>query len=304
MAEPQVRDAPVVLSIDVEDYYQVAAFRNVVRRSSWPSFPSRVEANVSRLLDLLSAFGVSATWFVLGWEAEKRPGMVRSIDAAGHEIACHSYMHREIFLQSPSEFREDTRRALQAIEDALGSRVVGYRAPSFSITKGSLWALDVLLELGFAYDSSIFPTVHPAYGIPDACPYPSAMQRAGGTIWELPPATVHFAGRRWPIAGGAYLRHLPFSWTLRGLRRLTVRERIPAVLYLHTWEIDPGQPRLNVGPLARLRHYRNLGEVEQRLKNVLAGFRFRTVSSLLADLTAAREPSARRVRGMNGSGPT
>lgn len=275
---------PALFTIDLEDYFQVAAFRNVVRPDDWRWYPSRVEGNVSRLLDLLAEFRIKATWFVLGWEAAQRPAMIRRIAESGHELACHSFSHQEVFLLSPEKFREDTLAAKEAIEDASGFRVTGYRAPSFSITRASLWALEVLIEQGFEYDSSIFPVWHPNYGIPGARPYPFQLKRHMGGIWELPPATVPLFGRRWSIAGGAYLRHLPFWWCWRGLRYLVQKEKIPAVLYLHPWEIDPDQPRLAVGTMTRIRHYRNLKRTMERVRTLLAAFDYSTCGALVQQL--------------------
>jgi polysaccharide deacetylase family protein (PEP-CTERM system associated) len=228
--------------------------------------------------------GVKATWFVLGWEAERRPGMVRRIAERGHEIGCHSYWHREVFDLTREQFREDTQRAQRAIEQAAGQSVLGYRAPSFSITKASLWALDVLAELGFRYDSSVFPVLHPRYGVPDASPFPRQLRCGDGVLWELPPATTPFFGRRMGVAGGGYVRHLPPFVAESGLRHLTRREKQPAVLYLHPWEIDPDQPVLSVGWLTRLRHYRNLSRTEGRFERLLDGFEFWTCERLVEAL--------------------
>lgn len=275
--------APAVFTVDVEDYYQVAAFRGLVRRRDWDWYPSRVEGNVARLLDLCDEHGIVGMWFILGWEAERRPEMVRRIAARGHELGCHSYWHREIYNLAPEEFREDTRRAKAAIEDAAGRAVVGYRAPSFSITKRSLWALDILVECGFTFDSSIFPVRHPNYGIPDAPHYPHRLRTASGGIWELPPATAPLCGRRVAVAGGGYLRQFPFSFVRAGLDRLTRGERHPAVLYVHPWEIDPGQPRLAAGWLTRQRHYRSLGRMSGRLATLLGALQFCSASALVRE---------------------
>ncbi len=274
--------APAVFSVDVEDYYQVAAFDSVVRRADWRWYPSRIEANVDRLLDLCDRRGVRGTFFVLGWEAKHRPAMVRRIADRGHELGCHSYFHRRVFQLTPAAFRHDTAAALAAIEDAAGVPVRGYRAPSFSITRRSLWAFDVLIELGFEYDSSVFPVRHPEYGIADAPSAPHVIRRAGGEIWEIPPATTGFFGRRLAVAGGGYLRHLPFPVVRAGLRRLVRSERQPAMLYVHPWEVDPDQPRLASTTLTRLRHYRNLSRTLPRLERLLSEFRFVTAGELVA----------------------
>ncbi len=286
---------PAVLTIDVEDYYHVAAFQRVVRREDWDWYPSRVEHNVERLLDLLDERGgVKATWFVLGWEAERRPAMIRRIAERGHEIACHSYWHREAFTLGPDQFRDDTLAAKRAIERASGQLVAGYRAPSFSVTRDSLWALEILAELGFRYDSSVFPVLHPRYGIPGAAPWPHQLRAGKTLIWELPPATAPLFGRRWAVAGGGYLRHLPFAAVHAGLKVLTRREKLPALLYLHPWEIDPQQPRLAAGVVTRRRHYHNLARMEGRLTRLLNDFPFWTCSRLVDALEAAPVEAAER----------
>lgn len=288
--------APALSTIDVEDYYQVAAFRRVVRREDWDWYPSRVERNVERLLDLLDEQGgVKATWFVLGWEAERRPAMIRAIAERGHEIACHSHWHREVFSLTPEQFREDTLVAKRAIERACGQSIVGYRAPSFSLTRDSLWALEILAELGFRYDSSIFPVLHPRYGIPGAAAWPHQLRAGKDLIWELPPATAPMFGRRWAVAGGGYLRHLPFAAIHAGLKILTRREKLPGVLYVHPWEIDPRQPRLAGGAITRRRHYHNLSRTESRLSRLLKEFPFWTCSRLVEALESEPEAATERV---------
>ncbi|MBP7146653.1 MAG: DUF3473 domain-containing protein [Acidobacteria bacterium] len=290
----QLRAAPALLTVDVEDYYQVAAFERVVRREDWAWYPSRVESNVSRILDILDEYCVRGTFFVLGWEARRRPAMVRRIAERGHEVACHSMWHRRITDMTPAEFGRDTREALDAIEHAAGRRVIGYRAPSFSIVNRTLWALDVLIECGLRYDSSIFPVLHPQYGIPEAPGGPHRIRRDAGEIWELPPAAAAFAGRRWPVAGGAYLRHLPLTAIGAGLDALTGRERLPAMLYLHPWEIDPGQPRLAGSALTRIRHYRGLASMEARLRWILGRYRVVPVGELLEQLERSPDPLAEK----------
>ncbi len=291
-AEAQLYAAPsppIVFTVDVEDYFQVAAFRSIVRPEDWAYYPSRVEDNVSRLLDLCDEHGVRGTWFVLGWEATQRPQMVRRIVDRGHEVGCHSYWHRPVFELTPRVFRDDTLLAKDAIEQASGTEVTGYRAPSFSIRRDSWWALGILAELGFRYDSSVFPVLHPHYGIPDAPPHPYAIRTRTGLLWELPPATAPAFGRRWPVAGGAYMRQLPAAFCRWGVAHLRQREGHAAVLYVHPWEIDPDQPRLRAGWVTRSRHYRNLGGMMSRLTAILAKGPFETASERIQSLHRAPE---------------
>ena len=222
------------MTVDVEDYFQVSAFDGSVPRSSWDSRESRVCQNTERLLDLFDSAEVKATFFVLGWVAERFPRLVRRIVGAGHELASHSYEHRLVYSQAPGEFREDLRRARQTLEQAGGCRVHGYRAPSYSIVRSSLWALDVLIEEGYVYDSSIYPIRHDRYGIPDWPREVHRVVRASGSIWELPGSTVRLGKINLPIGGGGYFRLLPYEWTRHGIRRLN-RSNQPAVFYLHPW---------------------------------------------------------------------
>jgi polysaccharide deacetylase family protein (PEP-CTERM system associated) len=265
------------LTIDVEEYFHPNAMDGAVDPSAWDALPHRVEGNTCRLLDILSEHDVRATFFVLGWVAERAPGLVDEIANRGHEIACHGFAHRLAYRLGPELFRADVERARGVLEDRLGRRVEGFRAASYSITSASLWALDTLIELGFAYDSSIFPVRHDLYGIPGWSRVPVRVRRAGGEIIEFPPSTVRFAGRNWPVAGGGYFRLLPYGVTRRAIERLNRRERLPAMVYVHPWEIDPGQPRLAAGRSARFRQYANLSRTEPRLRRLLAEFRFAPV---------------------------
>jgi polysaccharide deacetylase family protein (PEP-CTERM system associated) len=269
------------MSVDVEDYFQVSAFDTVVRRDAWDGFESRVEANTERLLRLFDDCRVKATFFTLGWVAERHRDLVRRIVSAGHEIASHGYGHRLIYEQTPDEFRADLRRSKAILEDAAGARVRGYRAPSYSITKQSLWALDVLVDEGFEYDASIFPVHHDRYGIPDAPRDIHRIQRGRGTVVEVPPSTVRLGGVNLPIAGGGYFRLLPFWWTRWGIARVNSMERRPVIFYLHPWEVDPEQPRLRAGALSRFRHYRNLRKTEPRLRALCSEFRFAPIAEVL-----------------------
>ncbi len=270
------------MTIDVEDYFQVSAFDASVSRDAWETLPSRVVANTERLLRLFDEFGVKATFFVLGWVADRCPALVKNIAASGHEMASHGYGHRLIYEQTPDEFREDVRRAKRLVEDLSGQAVRGYRAPSFSITKQSLWALDVLVEEGYTYDASIFPIRHDRYGIPDAPRHVYAVPRASGSLTEAPPSTVAVGPLKLPVAGGGYFRLLPYQWTRWGINRINRQEGKPAIFYLHPWEVDPDQPRLNAGALSRFRHYRNLDKTEDRLRRLLGDFRFGTLGELVA----------------------
>lgn len=270
-----------VLTVDVEDYFQVSAFETSVRRSQWDSFESRVCQNTNRLLDIFEEAGVHATFFVLGWVAERFPHLVQRIHRSGHELASHSYDHGLVYNTTPDAFRTDLRRAKAAIEDAAGVAICGYRAPSYSITERALWALDVLVSEGYVYDSSIYPIRHDRYGIPGWPRHVHRIERAGGGIWELPGSTVRRAGVNLPIGGGGYFRLLPYGWTAGGIRTLNHVEQRPAVFYLHPWEVDPDQPRIRAGALSRLRHYYNLKETETRLRRLLREFRFGTVAEVL-----------------------
>jgi polysaccharide deacetylase family protein (PEP-CTERM system associated) len=280
---------PVVnaMSIDVEDYFHVSVFDGIVPRSEWERMESRVVANTERLLDIFDEYGVRSTFFVLGWVAERHPALVRLLAKRGHEVASHGYAHRLIYDQTPSAFREDVRRAKQLLEDVSGRPVAGYRAPSYSITPKSLWALDVLIEEGYEYDSSIFPIRHDRYGIPVSDRSPYVIKRKSGLIIEVPGSTTEFGPLNLPVAGGGYFRILPYWWTRWGIARVNRTEARPAIFYLHPWEIDPGQPRLKAGTLSRFRHYRNLDQTEERLRALLRDFRFGTVESVIANMPAA-----------------
>jgi polysaccharide deacetylase family protein (PEP-CTERM system associated) len=275
------------MTIDVEDYFHVAAFADIVSQDQWPSFESRVCRNTDRLLAMLGEADVHATFFVLGWVAERFPDLVKRIHQAGHELASHSYDHGLVYDKTPDQFRRDLHRAKTAIEQASGVAVTGYRAPSFSVVERSLWALDVLVDEGYTYDSSIYPIRHDRYGIPGWPRHIQRLERPGGHLWELPGSTVNYLGLNMPMGGGGYFRLLPYRWTSLGIRRLNEHEGRPAVFYLHPWEIDPGQPRLNAGALSRLRHYRNLKLTEQRFRRLLGEFRFGTVTRVLAECSTA-----------------
>ena len=269
-------------TVDVEDYFQVAALAPAIERASWPQRESRVERNTGVLLDLLSERGIQGTFFVLGWIAERHPGLIRRIAAEGHEIACHGFSHRLIYEQAPQEFREETTRSKGTLEDLSGTAVIGYRAASFSITRQSLWALDTLIELGFRYDSSIFPIRHDRYGIPGADPRPGTLTAPSGrTLVEFPMSAASYLGVRVPVSGGGYFRLLPYFVTRSGLRQINLRHQRPFSFYLHPWEVDPQQPRVRVGWLSHFRHYTNLQRCEARLRRLLDEFRFATMREVL-----------------------
>jgi polysaccharide deacetylase family protein (PEP-CTERM system associated) len=274
------------LTIDVEDYFHVSNFDGVVSRSQWDEIAPRFVDGARRLLDLFAAARVRATFFVLGWAAERRPDLVKDIRSAGHEVGCHSYGHRLIYEQTPAEFREDLRRGRDLLEDVLGVAVTAYRAPSFSITRKSLWALDVLVEEGFRLDSSIYPTRHDRYGIPGAPLGPHRIDRPAGSLWEFPPPVYRCVGYPLPVGGGGWFRLYPYRVTRGCLRSINKGGR-PFAVYLHPWELDPDQPRLSPGRLAAFRHYVNLKRTEGRLKKLLKDFRFGTLSDSLAEWRGA-----------------
>jgi polysaccharide deacetylase family protein (PEP-CTERM system associated) len=280
------------LTVDVEDYFHVAALSSAISQDSWPTREYRVERNTERLLSLLADRGVHGTFFVLGWVAERSPGLLKRIAQGGHEIACHGYSHQLVYRQSPGEFREETRRAKSLLEDAVGQPVLGYRAASFSITRASLWALDILIDLGFAYDSSIFPIRHDRYGIPDASPRPGPVRApTGRSITEFPMNAASFLGMKVPVSGGGYFRIFPYWVTKAGLRQINRAQR-PFMFYLHPWEIDPGQPRVRVGALSRFRHYTNLARCEQRLRTLLDDFSFAPAVRVLRESGELGRPEA------------
>jgi polysaccharide deacetylase family protein (PEP-CTERM system associated) len=275
------------MTVDVEDYFHVSVFDRSVPRSRWESLESRVCANTDRLLELFDdCGGVRATFFVLGWVAERFPQLIRRIGSLGHEIASHGYGHELVYRQTPEAFRDDVRRAKAVIEATAGSPVMGYRAPSYSITVQSLWALDVLIEEGFAYDSSIYPIHHDRYGLPGSPLRPYVIERPSGSIVEVPGTTVRVGPVTLPVGGGGYFRLLPYGLTRWGLRRIN-RESQRAIFYLHPWEIDPAQPRLPASILGRCRHYRNLAKTEHRLRALLRDFHFGPVWLVLHDMRGA-----------------
>jgi polysaccharide deacetylase family protein (PEP-CTERM system associated) len=291
--QPVRRSQDVVnaMSVDVEDYFQVSAFERVVSRAGWDALESRVAPNTERVLELFDRANVRATFFVLGWIAERFPALVRRIADAGHEVASHGYHHQLLYMLTPKQFREDVHAAKHSLEQTTGSAVIGYRAPSYSIIKSSLWALDVLIEEGYVYDASIFPIHHDRYGIPDAARHSHVIPLRAGNLVEVPASTVRVGRVNLPIAGGGYFRLLPYAWTRWGIRRVNRLERQPVVFYFHPWEIDPDQPRIAVGRTTRLRHYTGLHRTAGRVAQLLRDFRFDTIASVLdLDMSSSVTP--------------
>ncbi len=269
MADEALRNA---FTVDVEDYFHVSAFERHVRPEDWERWPQRVVGNTARLLDLLAEAGVQGTFFVLGWVAERYPDLVRRIVDAGHEVASHGYGHRRVSTMDRQAFREDVRRAKAVLEDAAGMAVWGYRAPSYSIGPDSLWAFEVLQEVGHRYSSSIYPIRHDLYGWPDGPRFPWRPLGEGGLL-EIPITTLEWRGLRLPCGGGGWFRLFPYVLYRGVLRRVNRHDRRPAVFYCHPWELDPDQPRpLGLDARTRFRHYLNLERTEGRLRRLLRDF--------------------------------
>ncbi len=269
------------LTVDVEDYFQVSAFAKNIKYDDWDNYPLRVEQNTNRLLDLFDEQEIKATFFVLGWVAERKQELIKNIASRGHEVACHGYSHQLIYNQSKDVFREETLRSKSILEDLVQKPILGYRAASYSITDASRWALDILAEAGFLYDSSIFPIRHDRYGIPDATEHPHQLTTSGGNaIVEFPLSTAKLLGYKLPIAGGGYFRLYPYMLTKAGLSQVNKRDE-PFIFYLHPWEIDPEQPRIKTSFLSRFRHYNNLDKCEARLQQLIKDFSFCTVLDVL-----------------------
>ena len=279
------RPAPIrnLLTVDVEEYFHPTEVQDSLQQRDWDLLPSRIEPEINAVLELFGESGVKATFFILGWVARRRPHIVRQIVDAGHEVGCHSYAHQLVYRMTPAEFRQDTQWAVAAIADACGVTPTAYRAPSYSITRDSMWALETLTECGFTHDSSIYPIEHDRYGIRGFERHAHVIHTPSGPIHETPIATVLLPnGRVAPIGGGGYLRLLPYCYTAAGIRRLNAIERKPACVYFHPWEIDPGQPRLASGAIARLRTYTGMRGMRRKLERLLSDFSF-------APLTGVRE---------------
>ena len=276
------------LTIDVEDYFHVSAFETISPPSTWGEKICRVERNTELILDILDEYNTKATFFILGWVAERYPQLTQKIADLGHEIASHGYLHQRVAIQDREIYREDVRKGKKILEDQIGKPVFGYRAPSYSITRQTSWAFDELLEAGFKYDSSIFPMQHDFYGIPDWPRFPGYAIKNGDQwqessfisaeqvgIRELPITTLRLGQRNFPIAGGGYFRLLPYQVTKWGLRWINKNERQPFVFYLHPWEFDPEQPRFkNASVKSKFRHYLNLSRTEHRFRQLLSDFKF------------------------------
>ena len=272
---------PCAMTVDVEDYFHVAAFENNIDPKDWPNHQCRVEKNTQQLLELFSEKGITATFFILGWVAERYPHLVEEIARQGHEIASHGYSHKIVYKQTPEIFREETDRSKKLLEDITQTNVAGYRAASYSITQKSLWALDILAECGFEWDSSIFPIHHDNYGIPQSPTSPYYIEtNNNGNIKELPLTTAKYFGVKFPAAGGGYFRLFPY-WLSKKLLSIAT-ESSPAIFYLHPWEIDPDQPRVEGASLfSKFRHYNNLDKCMDRLRRLTDDFEFTTVSNAL-----------------------
>lgn len=299
-----MRTAPLAatcgaMTVDVEDYFQVAAFANCVRREDWDSYPCRVERNVDRILRLFADSGVNGTFFTLGWIAERYPDMVRRIVAEGHELASHGYEHVKIHIQAPEAFRQDIRKTKEILEDISGQQVLGYRAASFSIDQRSLWAFAVLAEEGYAYSSSVYPIKHDHYGMPEASRF-AYRPCEGNDLIEAPISTLNLFNRNLPSGGGGYFRLLPYAVSRWSLRRVSEKDQQPPVFYFHPWEVDPTQPRFNDAPWrSKFRHYINLDKMEQRLRAVLRDFQWNRMDRVFlstkpGEECRATQPIARR----------
>ena len=279
---PERRAVANALTVDVEDYFQVQALASTVPRAAWEDMPRRVEANTERLLAVFDRAGVHATFFMLGWVAERHPALVRRIVADGHELASHGHGHERVDLLGPAAFRANVRRTRHLLEDTGGVAVAGYRAPTFSLNAATPWAFAILAEEGYRYSSSVYPVRHDLYGMPDAPRFP--YRPNDGPLWEFPMTTLRLLGRNLPCSGGGWFRVLPYPAFRLALRRFQRRHAAPGVFYTHPWEIDPAQPRLAVrDPLSRFRHYVNLSRTAGRLDRLLADFAWDRMDRVFAD---------------------
>lgn len=272
------------MSVDVEEHFQVSAFDGVVPREAWDDIPSRVQDNTGRLLDLFDESGVKATFFVLGWLGDRYPQLVRAIADRGHEIASHGYSHRLVYEQDLEVFRREVELSRRILQDASGQAVDGYRAASFSIGQSNLEALDVLVEAGFSYDSSIYPVLHDRYGMPGAPRHIHALTTPRGhSLLEVPPTTMQLLGLTLPVAGGGYLRAYPAAVSRWAIRRLNDKEGWPAIVYVHPWEFDPEQPRIEAPLISRWRHYHGLRSTAVKMRQLLRRFRFGPIREVIRE---------------------
>ncbi|HLA15042.1 MAG TPA: XrtA system polysaccharide deacetylase [Gemmatimonadaceae bacterium] len=278
-------------TVDVEEYFQVSALEPYAPREQWDHLPRRLEVGLRLLLDLLSEHDARGTFFVLGWVAERAPGLVREIVERGHEVASHGSDHRRVTTISREEFRESVRGSKQVLEDVTGQEVYGYRAPSFSIIRGGEWALDILVQEKYRYDSSLFPVRRRGYGFVGGGRDPYRLTLPSGTLDEIPPATVNVGRAVFPAAGGAYFRHLPYTLIHSALAAAEQRG-VPGTFYIHPWELDPGQPKLAVPLLTRMRHYGGLTRTVPRLRRLLSSFRFQPIAGTLGLFEAPPSPHA------------
>ncbi|MDA3913511.1 XrtA system polysaccharide deacetylase [Oleiagrimonas sp.] len=291
MSAARLQSMPITnaMTVDVEDYFQVAAFDKCIHRADWPRWPVRVEGNTRRVLELFQRHDVHATFFVLGWVAERFPSLVRDISAAGHEVASHGYGHERLTTISHSEFRDGIVRTKHLLEDLTGAVVTGYRAPSYSIGSSTLWAYAELLQAGYRYSSSIVPIRHDLYGMPEAPRFAFYPERSG--LLEIPVTTVRLWQRNWPCGGGGYFRLLPYAVFKRGLGRVNRRDKYPGVFYFHPWEVDPDQPRVpGVNLKNKVRHYLNLTRTAPRVERLIQDFRFDRMDRVFLDPEDADYP--------------
>ncbi len=285
MATPHHHQSPIVnaMTVDVEDYFQVSAFEPYIDKRQWDVLPHRVERNTDIILDMFAEFGIKATFFTLGWVAERYPRLIQRIVSEGHELACHGYCHIRVTEQTPEEFRRDIRLAKSLLEDIAGRPVIGYRAASYSINRNNLWAHDILYDEGFRYSSSIYPVKHDLYGIPDAprfayTPLPSP------TFKEIPITTFRILQKNIPCGGGGFFRFYPYPFSRWALTKINVEERQAAIFYFHPWEVDPDQPRQEgLAVKTRFRHYLNLNKMQERIRALLSDFNWDTMEHVFID---------------------
>ena len=269
------------MSVDVEDYFQVSNFETLAPLNEWDKWELRVENNTNRILDIFAKFNIKATFFILGWVAEKVPSIVKTIASQGHEIASHGYHHQLVYNLSDEKFIDDITKTKKILEQISGQEVTGYRAPSYSITRQSFWALSALYDAGYRYDSSIFPIHHHRYGIPEFCRFPTTINLGNDKIIkEFPISTIKLFNKNFPVGGGAYARLFPLYFTLKALNSINKKENQPFIFYFHPWEIDPNQPKMECGLFTRLRHYGNLSKMENKLKKICEKFNFSPLKEL------------------------